>query len=128
MYGNACDVTRLANLAEKHALRVLYDAAHVFGSTLDGKSLFAWGDAAVGSFHATKLFHTVEGGCVIMPDEEDKRRLDLLRAFGHVGDEHKCLGINAKISNLSGESQAKLQNSMKKIVNDSNGGMICIII
>ena len=100
VYGNACDVTRLANLAEKHALRVLYDAAHVFGSTLDGKSLFAWGDATVGSFHATKLFHTVEGGCVIMPDEEDKRRLDLLRAFGHVGDEHKCLGINAKISEL----------------------------
>lgn len=100
VYGNACDVDRLANLAARHGLRVLYDAAHVFGSILDGKSLFAWGDAAVGSFHATKLFHTVEGGCVITPRTDDKARLDLLRAFGHVGDEHKCLGINAKMSEL----------------------------
>lgn len=100
VYGNACDVDRLADLAEKHGLRLLYDAAHAFGSTLNGKSLFAWGHAAVGSFHATKLFHTVEGGCVSMPCPDDKARLDLLRAFGHVGDDHKCLGINAKMSEL----------------------------
>lgn len=100
VYGNACAVDRLADLAEQHGLRVLYDAAHVFGSTLGGTSLFAWGDAAIGSFHATKLFHTVEGGCVILPRPDDKARLDLLRAFGHVGDEHLCLGINAKMSEL----------------------------
>lgn len=100
VYGNACDVDRLAELANKHGLRVLYDAAHAFGSTLNGVSLFAWGDAAVSSFHATKLFHTVEGGCVITQRPDDKARLDLLRAFGHVGDDHRCVGINAKMSEL----------------------------
>lgn len=100
VFGNACDVKALEDIARRHNLRILYDAAHAFGSTLDGKSLFAWGDAAVGSFHATKLFHTVEGGCVVTHSEEDRERLNLLRAFGHRGDEHFCLGINGKMSEL----------------------------
>lgn len=100
VFGNACDVTALADMARRHDLRILYDAAHAFGSTLDGKSLFSWGDAAVGSFHATKLFHTVEGGCVVTHSEDDRERLNLLRAFGHRGDEHVCLGINGKMSEL----------------------------
>ena len=100
VYGNACDVDALENLSRKNGLRLLYDAAHAFGSTLRGKSLFTWGDAAVASFHATKLFHTVEGGCVITPNAPDKEQLTLLQAFGHAGDVHKCLGINAKMSEL----------------------------
>ncbi len=100
VYGNACDVDALESLARKNGLRLLYDAAHAFGSSLHGKSLFTWGDAAVASFHATKLFHTVEGGCVITPTAADKEKLSLLRAFGHTGDVHKCLGINAKMSEL----------------------------
>lgn len=100
VFGNACDVRALEDIARRHDLRILYDAAHAFCSTLDGKSLFAWGDAAVGSFHATKLFHTVEGGCVVTRSEEDRNRLSLLRAFGHRGDEHYCLGINGKMSEL----------------------------
>ena len=100
VYGNACDVDALTGLAARHDLRLLYDAAHTFGSRLNGKSLFTFGDAAVGSFHATKLFHTVEGGCVVVPDADAGEKFRLLRAFGHVGDVHKCLGINAKMSEL----------------------------
>ena len=99
VYGNACDVTALADVAEGR-LAVLYDAAHAFGSRLDGKSLFAFGDAATASFHATKLFHTVEGGCVVAHDPTLKAQLELLRAFGHRGDTHSSLGINAKLSEL----------------------------
>lgn len=100
VYGNACDVDALESLSRKNGLSLLYDAAHAFGSSLRGRSLFTWGDAAAASFHATKLFHTVEGGCVITPNAADKEKLSLLRAFGHTSDAHKCLGINAKMSEL----------------------------
>lgn len=100
VYGNACDVDALADIAGRRGLRLLYDAAHAFGSVLRGKSLFAFGDASIGSFHATKLFHTVEGGCVVAPRADAADTIGLLRAFGHVGDTHKRLGINAKMSEL----------------------------
>lgn len=100
VYGNACDVQALDEIAKKWNLRLLYDAAHAFGSRLNGKSLFEFGDAAIGSFHATKLFHTVEGGCVAAREKGAKEKLALLRAFGHVGDQHISLGINAKMSEL----------------------------
>lgn len=100
VYGNACDVAAMNDLAQKYGLRILYDAAHAFGCKLNGQSLFRWGDAATGSFHATKLFHTVEGGCVVTPNADDLRELTLLRAFGHCGDDHIRLGINAKMSEL----------------------------
>lgn len=100
VYGNACEVEALAGIADQHGLCLLYDAAHTFGSTLHGKSLFTFGHASIGSFHATKLFHSVEGGCVVVPNAESREKLHLLRAFGHVGDVHKCLGINAKMSEL----------------------------
>ena len=100
VYGNACDVAALDGLAAERGIPVLYDAAHAFGSRLDGKSLFAFGDAATASFHATKLFHTVEGGCVVARDPAARARLELLRAFGHRGDSHYSLGINAKLSEL----------------------------
>lgn len=100
VYGNACDVDALADIAELHNIRLFYDAAHAFGSKLRGKSLFAYGDAATGSFHATKLFHTAEGGCIAVPNAEMAEKLRLLHAFGHRGDDHICLGINAKMSEL----------------------------
>ena len=100
VYGNACNVAALGSLAAERGIPVLYDAAHAFGSRLDGKSLFAFGDAATASFHATKLFHTVEGGCVVARDPAAKAELELLRAFGHRGDTHISLGINAKLSEL----------------------------
>lgn len=100
VYGNACDVDALKALADTHGLKTIYDAAHAFGSNLDGKSLLAYGDAATCSFHSTKLFHTVEGGCIVTPNSADYEKLALLRAFGHHGDDHVCLGINGKMSEM----------------------------
>lgn len=100
VYGNACDVDRLERLCIERGLTCMYDAAHAFGSVLNGRSLLAFGDYAACSFHATKLFHTVEGGCLVTHSIEDQRRVELLRAFGHIGDGHLTLGINAKMSEL----------------------------
>lgn len=100
IYGNACDVEGFEALAAKYSLTCIYDAAQAVGSLYKGKSLLSYGDAAICSFHATKVFHTVEGGGVILHDEEEHRQLTLLRAFGHRGDTHYGLGINAKLSEL----------------------------
>lgn len=99
VYGNACDVRSLELIAEKHGLKILYDAAHAFGSELDGKSLFSFGDAAAGSFHATKLFHTIEGGCVAS-SPQIAETVRLLGAFGHLNDDYLLAGINAKMCEL----------------------------
>lgn len=98
VFGNACDVAAIGALAAERGISVLYDAAHAFGSRLNGKSLFAHGDLAVGSFHSTKLFHTIEGGCIVSQKPEDMAALGLLRAFGHIGEHHISPGINAKMS------------------------------
>lgn len=98
VYGYACDVAALEDIARRHKLKVIYDAAHAFGSTLCGTPLPAYGDVSVLSFHATKLFHTVEGGAVVTNDDEVARKIRLYRAFGHIGDEYFTLGVNAKNS------------------------------
>lgn len=100
VYGIPCDVEAIDAIAKKHGLKVIYDAAHAFDVQYKGKSILAWGDASTLSFHATKLFHTVEGGAVILHDADADKQLRLLRSFGHVGDEHYCLGMNAKMSEL----------------------------
>jgi dTDP-4-amino-4,6-dideoxygalactose transaminase len=96
VYGNICDVDSLADIG----LPVVYDAAQCFGSTFRGKSVLAYGDYAACSFHATKVFHTVEGGCVVAHTPEALEALTLLRACGHRGDNHIRLGINAKLSEV----------------------------
>ena len=101
VYGIPCAVDRLAELGKRYNAKVIYDAAHAFGATYKGKSLLAYGDMSTCSFHATKLFHTGEGGCVIAHSEKDAAQLRLLRSFGHIGDEHFQLGINAKASELN---------------------------
>lgn len=98
VYGYACDVAALEDIAHRHRLKVIYDAAHAFGSRLGGKALAAHGDVSVLSFHATKLFHTIEGGAVITDNDDVAQRIRLCRAFGHIGEEHFTLGINAKNS------------------------------
>jgi len=100
VYGIPCDVEAIDVIAKKHGLKVIYDAAHAFDVTYKGKSILAYGDASTLSFHATKLFHTVEGGAVILHDGEADHRLRLLRSFGHIGDEHFSLGMNAKMSEV----------------------------
>lgn len=98
VYGYACDVHTIEAIARKHNLKVLYDAAHTFGSRLDGRALASYGDAAALSFHATKLFHTVEGGAAVTNDDELARKIRLYRAFGHIRDDYFTFGINAKNS------------------------------
>ena len=84
--------------ADKYNLKVIYDAAHAFGSVYKGKSLLSYGDVSTLSFHATKLFHTVEGGACIVKDKDVSAKLDLIKRFGHNCDNHYCLGINGKQS------------------------------
>lgn len=98
VFGYACDVKRIEKIAKQHGLKVIYDGAHAFGSRYHGKSLLDYGDISTLSFHATKLFHTIEGGACIVKDAEINRKLDLAKRFGHNGDEHFTLGINGKQS------------------------------
>jgi len=96
VFGNACDVEKIGAIAKKHNLKVIYDGAHGFGAQYGGKSLLSYGDIAMCSFHATKLFHTIEGGCLIASDPAVSDKIELMKRFGHNGDEHYMLGINAK--------------------------------
>jgi dTDP-4-amino-4,6-dideoxygalactose transaminase len=100
VYGYPCDIDSIEKIAKRHNLKVIYDGAHAFGTVWDGKSVLSYGDISTCSFHATKLFHTVEGGCVIAADDEISRTLSLYRNFGHLGEEYFCMGINAKSSEL----------------------------
>ncbi len=96
VFGYACNVEAIEAIAEKHGLKVIYDAAHAFGSRYKGKALSSYGDVSTLSFHATKLFHTIEGGACVVRDKEVSDRLELIKRFGHHGDTHYMLGINAK--------------------------------
>lgn len=98
VYGLPCDVEAIQAIAQKHKLKVIYDAAHAFGTIYKGQSLLSYGDISTCSFHATKVFHTVEGGCIITNDDEVARQLMLFRQFGHIGDDYYSIGVNAKNS------------------------------
>ncbi|MFN7085634.1 MAG: DegT/DnrJ/EryC1/StrS family aminotransferase, partial [Burkholderiales bacterium] len=88
-------------IAEAHGLGIIYDAAHAFGVRYQGRSLAAFGDIATLSFHATKLFHSVEGGALVTDDDELAHRIRYMRNFGHHGQEaYWGLGINGKLSEL----------------------------
>jgi dTDP-4-amino-4,6-dideoxygalactose transaminase len=100
VYGNICAVDALAEIAARAKLPVIYDAAQCFGSAFRGRSVLEYGDSAVCSFHATKVFNTVEGGCVVVHTPEDLEAIKLLRACGHRGDTHIRPGINAKLSEM----------------------------
>lgn len=101
VYGFPCQVEQIARIAGQYGLKVIYDAAHCFGVQLNGVSLVNYGDASTLSFHATKLFHTVEGGAVVTRDAELSRQIWLLQKFGHIGEEeYVTIGINAKNSEL----------------------------
>ncbi|MBI5767164.1 MAG: DegT/DnrJ/EryC1/StrS family aminotransferase [Verrucomicrobia bacterium] len=101
VYGFPCAVDALQAFAREHRLKLIYDAAHTFGCELDGRSLASYGDVSCLSFHATKVFHTVEGGAVVINgDDVLAERVKLTRAFGQFGDDHRCVGINGKNSEL----------------------------
>ena len=99
VFGNPCDIDAIDVIAKRHNLKVIYDAAHCFGSKYKGKSVFAYGDISTTSFHATKLFHTVEGGAVFCSSNELNEKMAFLRNFGHNGPENFAMvGINGKNS------------------------------
>lgn len=101
VYGLPCDVEGIQAVADRHGLRVVYDAAHAFGTRVNGKLVTDFGDASMLSFHATKLFHTAEGGALLVRDPAVKDRVDFLKNFG-IKDEFTVLmpGINGKMSEL----------------------------
>jgi dTDP-4-amino-4,6-dideoxygalactose transaminase len=99
VYGNPCDIDSIQIIAKKHNLKVIYDAAHCFGSKYKNKSVLSYGDISTISFHATKLFHTVEGGAVITNNNNLSKKMALIRNFGHNGlDVYTGIGINGKNS------------------------------
>ena len=102
VFGNPCEVHEIERIAEKHGLKVIYDAAHAFGVNIDGKSLASFGDISMLSFHATKVFNTVEGGALIYDDPDLEYRFKALKNFGITPDheEVKYLGVNAKMNEL----------------------------
>lgn len=99
VYGNPCDVIAIEKIAKKHNLKVIYDAAHAFGVKIDGRSIFEYGDISTCSLHATKLFHSGEGGLIVTKDGELLKKLAHIRNFGISGfDTFSELGINGKNS------------------------------
>lgn len=99
VYGNPCDVEAIEIIAKRHNLKVIYDAAHAFGVEVNGKSIFEFGDISTCSLHATKLYHSIEGGLVITKDPDVLKKLASIRNFGISGyDSFDNLGINGKNS------------------------------
>lgn len=98
-FGNPCDIERIDVIAKKYGLNVIYDAAHCFGTKYKGNSIFEYGDVSIASFHATKLFHTIEGGAVFAKDKQVMKMMGYMRNFGHDGPEKfNGVGINGKNS------------------------------
>jgi len=101
VFGNPCNVDAIDLIAKKYNLKVIYDAAHCFGVKYKGKSIFDYGDVSTCSFHATKLFHTGEGGAIFCKDKALMHKIFYSHAFGHLGPENYYgVGINGKISEL----------------------------
>lgn len=101
VYGRPCAVEAFQALGQKYGLPVIYDAAHAFGTLYQGRSLTAWGDMAVLSFHATKVYNTIEGGAVVCHTPEMKTRLDRMRNFGFHGEMHMdAPALNAKMDEM----------------------------
>lgn len=101
VYGNPCDVEAIKKVADTYGLKVIYDAAHAFGVELNGKSVLEWGDMATLSFHATKVYNTVEGGALVCRSAEQKAHIDHLKNFGFAGETTVVApGINSKMDEI----------------------------
>lgn len=101
VYGNPCDTKRIQEIADKYGLKVIYDAAHAFGVEVNGESVLNAGDMSTLSFHATKVYNTIEGGALIMHDEATKKRIDYLKNFGFAGETTVVApGINSKMDEI----------------------------
>ncbi|WP_396636216.1 DegT/DnrJ/EryC1/StrS family aminotransferase [Maribacter sp. R77961] len=117
VFGNPCNIEVIDKIAKKHNLKVIYDAAHCFGVTYNEESIFKSGDISTCSFHATKLFHTGEGGAIFCEDKELMHKISYSHNFGHNGPiDFHGLGINAKISELQSAMGLSVLPYMDKII------------
>jgi dTDP-4-amino-4,6-dideoxygalactose transaminase len=117
VFGNPCNVEEIERIAKKNKLFVIYDAAHCFGVKYKGKSIFDWGDISTCSFHATKIFHTGEGGAAFVNNEELHEKVFYSHNFGHNGPtDFHGVGINGKMSELQAAMGLAVLPYMKKIV------------
>jgi dTDP-4-amino-4,6-dideoxygalactose transaminase len=117
VFGNPCNIEAIETIAKKHNLKVIYDAAHCFGVTYNGKSIFEYGDISTCSFHATKLFHTGEGGALFTKDPELFHKCFYSHNFGHNGPlDFFGLGINSKISELQAAMGLSVLPYMDEII------------
>lgn len=118
VFGNPCHVEAIDAIAQKYNLKIIYDAAHCFGVSYKGKSVFNFGDVSTCSFHATKVFHTGEGGAVFTNDKELQHKIFYSHNFGHNGPlDFHGLGINAKISELQAAMGLSVLPFMEEILN-----------
>ena len=116
-FGNACDIDAIEIIAKKHNLKVIYDAAHCFGTQYKGKSIFEYGDISTCSLHATKLMHSVEGGLVVTKNPDVLKRLAYMRNFGHDGPEnYNGVGINGKNSEIHAAMGLCVLDDINKIL------------
>jgi dTDP-4-amino-4,6-dideoxygalactose transaminase len=117
VFGNPCNVETIQEIAHKYDLKVIYDAAHCFDVNYKGKSIFSYGDVSTCSFHATKLFHTAEGGALIANDPELMKKFKFAGNFGH--DElytFKGIGINSKMSEIQAAMGLAVLPAVEKII------------
>jgi dTDP-4-amino-4,6-dideoxygalactose transaminase len=116
VFGNPCDMERIQKIAEKRHLQVIYDAAHAFGVTYKGQSILQWGDISTISFHATKLFHTIEGGALIIKDDALCKQARKMISFGITGFEKiECLGINTRMNEFQAAMGLVLLEQMEAV-------------
>lgn len=125
VYGIPCNVERLAELGRHFGVKVIYDGAHAYGASYKGRALLSYGDMATCSFHATKLFHTAEGGCVVAHTDADAAQLKLLRSFGHIGDEHFQPGMNAKASELNAAMGLTVLPHVERLIRERGQVIAC---
>jgi dTDP-4-amino-4,6-dideoxygalactose transaminase len=117
VYGNPCDVEAIQSLADKHGLKVIYDAAHAFGVRFKGRSILKYGDVSILSFHATKIFHTIEGGAVVTNDPKIAERLRQLINFGLSGPETiERAGTNAKMNEFEAAMGMAVLDEMETVI------------
>lgn len=117
VFGNPCDVESIEALAKKHSLKIIYDAAHAFNVKYKDESILNWGDISILSFHATKLFHTIEGGALIINDDALCEKVRKMINFGFTGPESiECLGINAKMNEFQAAMGLCLLDGMDAVI------------
>lgn len=124
IYGNPCNLDRLGKIAKKHKLKLIYDAAHAFDVNYKNQSIFKYGDASIISFHATKIFHTIEGGALLTTNTNLSKKIEILRNFGIIEYQDRVVmaGINAKMNEfqsamgLSNFKNISKKNAQRKII------------